>query len=467
LEELQEMCASLGLSTEGSIDQLKQRLLKHGEGGPKPKPKDEKTVKPEKAPKKPASKEQPQPITAEPDRASADALGKALRDVEKERKKLDQERSKVEKEKKKVEAYERKLVISEEKRKISAERKKALQEKKRAAQERRELDKKQKELEKLIKKKEKVLKDEAKTRSQVLKPTQDYIHDEFGTPPPALADSRGTGRPMLKKAAKAGKGVPTIFPELSSDEVKLIVEDKYLDTTLLGRKKETIEGIVPIFLPILKIYLKTAPGSTLFGKPKESELFWDLVTGEIIIDHKRILRRSEGIENLFGLTLLQVRVLKAMHSRAARDAATLAEDANITLSETKRTLTSLKKKSMISVEGKGSSKDRGGERYIRLKELNKVPDKLEKVKLELPRVRNYEMTEEVLKPQVKVKDIEKIISILAPRSKILGIETIHYPYFKVFIRGQAPGKGGLRIMVLDAISGKNDKQLTDVVRFLK
>jgi hypothetical protein len=156
-----------------------------------------------------------------------------------------------------------------------------------------------------------------------------------------------------------------------------------------------------------------------------------------------------------------------MHSRAARDAVTLAEDANLSLSETKRTLTALKKKSMVSVEGKGTSGDRSGEKFIRVKELKGIPDKLEKVKLELPRIRNYEITEEVLKSQVKIKDIEKIVEILAPRSKILGTETIHYPYFKIFIRGQAPGKGGTRILILDAISGKEDKQLSEIVRFLK
>jgi predicted transcriptional regulator len=196
-------------------------------------------------------------------------------------------------------------------------------------------------------------------------------------------------------------------------------------------------------------------------------LYWDLVTGEIIIDHKRVLKRTEGIENLFGLTPLQVKILKAMHSRAGRDAETLAEDANVSLTDTKRTLTALKKKSMIRTVGKETPKDRSSEKYIRIKELNRVPDKIEKVKLELPKIRNYEMTEEVIKPQVKIKDIEKTVGIMAPRSKILGTETIHYPYFRVHIRGHAPGKGGIRIMVIDAISGKEDKELTDIVRFLK
>jgi hypothetical protein len=471
LKELQDMCEALGLSTEGSIAQLKQRLLKHGEGKAKPKPKDQvvKPVKPQKGIKQPGSKPQPVPVQPHapiPKPPTDDTVGTVLRELEKERKKLDQERLKVEKDKKRVDTYERKLKISEEKRKISVERKKALLEKKRVAKERRELEKKQKELEKLIKQKEKMMVDKAKTQSQVLEPTLDYIHDEFGTPPPALADSRGAGRRVSKKVTRAGKGLPTIFPKLSSDEIRQIVEDKHLDSTLLGRKKEHIEAITPIFLPLLKIYLKTTTSSKLFGKERSSELIWDLVTGEIVIDHKRTLKRTSELSNLFGLPPSQVKVLISMHSRAARDAQTLAEDANMSLTETKRTITSLKKKSLVGLEDKGQPKTKGGETYTRTIELKNVPDRLEKVKLELPRIRNYQVTEEILAPQFKLKDIEKMVKALSPRSTVLGTETIHYPYFKILIRGQAPGKGGLRFLVLDATSGKVDKKLTEVVRFL-
>jgi hypothetical protein len=155
-----------------------------------------------------------------------------------------------------------------------------------------------------------------------------------------------------------------------------------------------------------------------------------------------------------------------MHSRAARDAQTLAEDANMSLTETKRTITSLKKKSLVGLEDKGQPKTKGGETYTRTIELKNVPDRLEKVKLELPRIRNYQVTEEILAPQFKLKDIEKMVKALSPRSTVLGTETIHYPYFKILIRGQAPGKGGLRFLVLDATSGKVDKKLTEVARFL-
>lgn len=441
--DLQAMCEALGLSTEGSIAQLKQRLLKHDEQKPAeavPKP---------GAPKKPVGVPEPKrekvakPPKPKPDE---DAVGKVLRELERER-------EKVAKDKKRVETYERKLKLAEDKRKINVERKKALLAKKKAAAERRKLEQKHKELEKLIKQKEKMLKAAAKE-------------------PAALPEtpSRAIERPVPatpKKPARPGKGLFIIEPELTLNVVRRMVEDKHLKSTLLGRKKEQVESITPVFLPLFRLYLKTTPSSKLFGKDRENVIFWDAVTGELVLDRKKILVRTIGMKELFGLPPSQINILKNMKARGETSVQDISERANLTVTETRRTITTLKKKSMINLEEKGQRGQPSTETYSRIVALKNIPSKLEKLRIELPRVNEFEISEEILKSQFKLKDIEKMIKILSPRSKLLGSETVHYPYFKVLISSEDAGRGGIRLLMLDGISGKEDKLLAEVVRFLK
>ncbi len=453
-KDLQGMCEALGLSTEGSIAQLKQRLLKHDEKKPEgvvPKP-----PKPKKTAEAPAPKREQAPKSAKIS-TDEDAVGKVLHELERER-------EKVAKEKKRVETYERKLKLAEEKRKISAERKKALLEKKKLAAERRKLELKQKELEKLIKHKKKVLKARVKAREE---PAVDIAAPQALQQPPAPTPVGVPKTMYTRKPARPGKGVNIIEPELTINVVKRIVEDKYLKTTLLGRKKEAVVNIEPIFLPLFKLYLKTTPSSKIFGKDKESVIYWDAVTGELVLEHKKILTRTIGMKELFGLSPSQINILNNMKSRGTSSVQDISERANLSVTDARRTITSLKKRSMIGLEEKGLRGQPSTETYSRIVELKNIPAKLPKIKVELPAINNFEISDEILKPQYKLKNIEKMLKILSPRSTLLGSEIIHYPYFKVLISSEEPRRGGTRMLVLDAISGKEDKLLAEVVRFLK
>jgi hypothetical protein len=80
----------------------------------------------------------------------------------------------------------------------------------------------------------------------------------------------------------------------------------------------------------------------------------------------------------------------------------------------------------------------------------------------MPRILISNISGETLIPQFKLSDLKKLLNNLSAGTRIVKTEEVYYPYFELDIIG----KTGPRIVLLDAISGVNDKYLTEVLQFL-
>jgi hypothetical protein len=242
-----------------------------------------------------------------------------------------------------------------------------------------------------------------------------------------------------------------IKPRLTRDSIEEYAL-KQLKTSILNKPLEVINDIQPVFLPMLKVYVKTMRGS-IFAKEHSGTFYWDTVTGEIITDFGNILKRSKGLSMLISLTPTQAKILAELDTWGYSDVVDLGTETNISVAQIKRTLGTLQKRSLVSSE---RSSDKRIHSYKRIVEL-KYPKKFDKIKVEMPEIINGALNDSVITSRFKLKDLKKLISTLKPGTRIISSEDVYYPYYMVNITG----KYGPRIVALDSVTGTADKTLTE------
>ncbi len=162
---------------------------------------------------------------------------------------------------------------------------------------------------------------------------------------------------------------------------------------------------------------------------------------------------------LMNLTPNQAKVLSALDSWGSNDVVDLQGEINIPVTEIRRALTALKKKSFVVME---QYSDKRVDNYKRVVEL-KFPNKLDKVKIELPKIIHSTLKYEWIDPVFNIKDLEKLLGAIVPGTRVVNTEEVYYPYYKLAIVGRA----GPRTLLLDAVTGAHDKELTKCLQFQK
>ena len=203
---------------------------------------------------------------------------------------------------------------------------------------------------------------------------------------------------------------------------------------------------------MLKVYIRTMRGS-IFAKEHSGAFYWDTVTGEIITDFGNVLKRSKGLSMLISLTPAQAKILTELDTWGYSDVVDLEAETNISVAQIKRTLSTLQKRSLVTLE---RSSDKRIHSYKRMVEL-KYPKKFDKIKVEMPEIIRGALTESVITSKFKLKDLKKLISTLKPGTRIISCEEVFYPYYMVNITG----KYGPRTVILDSVTGTADKTLTE------
>ena len=91
----------------------------------------------------------------------------------------------------------------------------------------------------------------------------------------------------------------------------------------------------------------------------------------------------------------------------------------------------------------------------------KFPKKFDKIKVEMPRIVKGNVIDEIMEPNYKLTELEKLVSNLLPGTRIVNSEEVYYPYFQLDI----VGKAGPRNVLLDAVTGGSDKTLTEYFQY--
>jgi DNA-binding MarR family transcriptional regulator len=251
-----------------------------------------------------------------------------------------------------------------------------------------------------------------------------------------------------------GTGASTIRPRIEHEQLMEIIESK-ISKTMFGRRLEEPASIQPVFLTLLSTRIKLKSGR-LLPKEYENDILWDTVTGELVVDYKNGLKRTSGLDMFYTLTQPQMKVLHKLSSYRGREVDDLIKTTELTKSKTKSALTKLMNMGLIE-----SKPDKTGkvEHYKRIHKL-KLPNHPEKLKFEMPEMVHRDNREQVLEPHYLQKQIGKVLVNIIPGSKLIKSKEIYYPYFKV----ELLGKGNKhRIILIDAVSGSEDKLLADCV----
>jgi hypothetical protein len=254
----------------------------------------------------------------------------------------------------------------------------------------------------------------------------------------------------IDKAADEKKDL-MVKPRFNLDNIEEYAM-KHLKTSILGKPLEVIKDIKLIFLPLLRVHVKTMRG-TIFAKEYSGTFYWDTVTGEIIIDLGNVMKRSKGLAMLMSLTPSQAKVLANLDTWGYDDVVDLESETNMSVAQIKRTLTGLQKKSLVVSE---KQSDKRIYSYKRMVEL-KYPQKFDKVKVDMHQIIKGMVDKDIISSQYKLKDLEKLLLSLKPGTRLVSDEEVYYPYFKIDIIG----KQGPRTVMLDSVSGSQDKILTE------
>jgi hypothetical protein len=460
-DDLKAMCVKLGLKTTGSVNDLKKRLLDHDSEIPidpsLPEDKEQTGQKGQKV--------QKEPKVGVKDKKKDLEITKREKDI---MKLLEKERESLLKEHKKLKT-ELTNMLDEERKKLELEkgRLKAEQDKIQKT------EKKQSEVPKKYKypRPGKPIKRVPPGINK--KRTKPHKLDDLElVSEPELRPTSGLSAPVKKALEhKTGKirTTKTKTKTSTSEKQMLMVKaglkgtsvlkhaQKQLKTTLLGKSLEGIDYIRPVYLPLLRIHIKTMRGG-IFAKEYSGKFYWDSVTGEFVMDINDILKRSKGVSILLRLPPNQAKVLTVMDTWGNNDVVDIQNDVDVPMSKLKRALTELKKKSYITAE---YQKENNLYNYKRKIEL-KFPKKLEKIKVDMPRIIQSNIFDTILQQQFKLSELQKWINTVSPGTRIIKTEEVFYPYFELKIIG----KSGPRILYLDANSGENDELLTEVMSLL-
>lgn len=249
-------------------------------------------------------------------------------------------------------------------------------------------------------------------------------------------------------------GPLTVIPKIEHNTLLEIV-DKHLARSLLGKKKEQINSIEPVFLPLLRLRISMTVGR-LRKKEYVNEIIWDTVSGEQVIDHKKGLKRTEGLKQLYTLSFPQIRLMHELGSFRSREQEELMKETGLTKSQSKRALNKLVE--MGSVERKVDTEGKT-EHYKRIHKM-KSPSHPERVKFEMPEFKPRKNQETILESQFSLKQVQKLLEGLIPGLRITSSENIYYPYFLIELVSEGDKQ---RNLFIDAVTGTDDKILGNIL----
>ena len=248
------------------------------------------------------------------------------------------------------------------------------------------------------------------------------------------------------------EGPMAVVPTLEQ-EVLMETVGRLLQKSLLGRVKEEVRSIKPVYLTMLKTDIKV-PGGRIRKKEYEYDILWDTISGEIIIDYKNGLRRTEGLDAFYNLTQPMMKILLELSSIRGQTQAELMKTTGVAKTQATRSLNKLVDMGLASRKTDAQSKGKN-DQYKRSYKL-KMPSHPEKATYDLPEAVPRKLKETKLEPRYGLKEVKKILEGILPGSRVVRSDSSYYPYFQVKIKGEGRK---YRSVFIDAVSGSEDRVL--------
>ncbi len=214
--------------------------------------------------------------------------------------------------------------------------------------------------------------------------------------------------------------------------------------------REMVDELIPVFAPLYRFRVRYK--GWLPGSSKEGDILFDALLCEIAWTGGSGLKRSLGLPRLLMLTERESALMVNL-TRSAKTDERLSADASLTLKDTRRLLTSLSKKGLV----KRTTKEARTYEYS-------LPDDLV-----LPgrpwskdpglRPEKASIEEKLLLPLFGPVDAERVISHFLVGARLIEHDIVHYPYYVAKVSGE----GRSRYIAVDGRTGKVDREMSSVI----
>ncbi len=385
------------------------------------------------------------------------------RELEKVRKEVERERIALERAKKKEE--QDKIRAREQaaaKREKELERKKAAMEKERLRREKemaREQERLKKEHERKLAQERKALEAEMKRKQAEAKKAAAAAAKK--KPKAEIEELKPTvipkGRPQPpKRVVKTSEPIPGIeiqaIPPKHNEAAATSIAQQNLKKELLFKVVEKVLRTRLVYAPIYRIYCRKTTGILMFKKEKQTVVFVDGLTGDVILTYRKGLKRTSGAAEVYKLPPNQMLVI--LHIGKGRTVEAIAQDAHLAVAETKRALTALIKKGVVVKEFKESftEKGKGVDIYSTSFDLN-VPTDITTVQNAIPPSAMFKIKEDILGTVFTEKEVVNFVNSVDPSLKILGMDLVYFPYYMADLVDK---RGHRRVLMIDGITNRID-----------
>ncbi len=275
-----------------------------------------------------------------------------------------------------------------------------------------------------------------------------------GPPAAKTEDEQGpTSQPgkvrMKSRVVKEGQEAVIVRPSISEGR-GLEAARGDLKRSFFKGPREVVEELFPVFAPLYRFRVRYK--GWLPGSSREGDILFDALLGEIAWMGGSGLKRSSGLPRLLSLTDKESALMVNL-TKAAKDDERLSRDASLTLRDTRRLLTSLSKKGLVK------RRTQEARTYV-----YSLPDDLD-----LPgrpwsqdiglRPEKASVEERLLGPVFSSTDAERVLSHFLGGTRLIEHDTIHYPYFAVKVSGE----GRVRYIAVDGRTGKVDREISSVL----
>ncbi|MBN1389914.1 MAG: DUF87 domain-containing protein [Candidatus Thermoplasmatota archaeon] len=269
--------------------------------------------------------------------------------------------------------------------------------------------------------------------------------------PPHMEHTDVKNRVLKRKVLKRGEEVAAVSPRIETNQA-LDIGKRNLKRSIFRGPKESIDDIIPYNILLYRFLVGYRGG--LRRSDRESDVFIDSITGEIVEQGRTGLRRSEGLPCLLRMTDLEMDVF-AVLTTSPKEPSWISKASGIDVARVKRSLSSLEKKGLV--------------RRVRIEgnlDLFSIGDNIKIPSRPWVRDHGFEPAfvickgERILTPRITVNDARTVIERLSRQIDIIEQDTVRYPIHVIKIRGE----GRTRYIAVDGFGGRLDRRISNILK---
>jgi hypothetical protein len=264
----------------------------------------------------------------------------------------------------------------------------------------------------------------------------------------------GGGRTSKKlKVEKVIVEVPMISSVITPEQAALAVK-RTLKRSFFKGPLETVTSVEPAYLPLTRCLVNYRSGIT--SSIRSGDVYFDTVCGEMVVSYANGLERTRSISLLLTLSPLERKVFDRLGSRSEEDVV-IADSSGVTKAQSKRALGSLVKKGIAqTTAGEGNVL-----LYCRARQFEMDERPWKKDPPWHPR--SAPLPKERVLPALSDERLpEMAMGLIRGGVRMMDKDRVLYPVYIVKVAGE----GRTRHCFVDALSGRIDPDLTEISKNL-